>query len=355
MADILRKYVVDSGYDLFRDLMFKVTEDDPELAHQFFIEGAQLINEEFNLSKILLDNSANNLEIPFELSNAAGFNKNGDIPPNFLKYLGFNRVVVGTVTNDPWKGNEVSPRIWRYPQTESLINFLGQPGVGSKRVREILNSHGRIDIPLTISIINTPKKEGDAILRDLENTLIDLRHFGDIIELKESCPSLAHSTDEYQKAFKNRLEVITQNSYGKKIRVKVSPDLPIQRVFETLDVIQDYAGNGVSGIVGTNTTTKHDSIYIPNSPKKGGASGQAVQHLSRVIQEQFITEIRNRRLPLEYISVGGIDSADEAGYRIYLGASGIQLLTGLIFKGPRLVREIRNRLSPIDVDYTHKY
>ena len=203
--------------------------------------------------------------------------------------------------------------------------------------------------------MSTPKKKGEAILRDLEGTLFDTRFFGDIIELNESCPNAGHSTDEYQRAFAEKLNIVIINSYGKKIRVKISPDMPIQRVSETLDVILNYNPLAVSGIVGTGATTNHNQQYIPNSPGKGGASGKAVQHLSRVIQEQFITEIRNRNLPLEYISVGGIDSADEAGYRVYLGASGIQVLTGLIFKGPRVVREIRNRLSPIDIDYTHKY
>ncbi len=354
MADIIRKHIVDSGYDLFKNWIFKFTEEDPELAHDGFIESIQFLDES-NLAKLFFDNSSNRKEIPFEFSNAAGFNKNADIHPNFLKYLGFNRVVVGTVTHDPWKGNEPKPRIWRYPQTESLVNWLGLPGVGSKRVAENLAQYNKIDIPLTISIMSTPKKEGDAILKDLEGTLFDTRFFGDIIELNESCPNAGHSTDEYQRAFAERLNVVIINSYGKKIRVKISPDMGVQRVSETLEVISNYTPLAVSGIVGTNTTTNHNEQYISNSPGKGGASGKAVQHLSRILQEQFITEIRNRNLPLEYISVGGIDSADEAGYRVYLGASGIQIFTGLIFKGPKLVREIRNRLNPIDIDYTHKY
>ena len=93
--------------------------------------------------------------------------------------------------------------------------------------------------------------------------------------------------------------------------------------------MQDYISKGVSGVEGTNTTTQHDLRYIPNSPGKGGASGSAVRHLSVMMQEYFINEIKSRNLPLEYISVGGIDSGEEAGKRLELDASGIQILTGL--------------------------
>ena len=67
----------------------------------------------------------------------AGLNKNAEIPPSTMKYLGFDRVVIGTVTNDKWKGNP-KPRIARYPSTESLVNWMGLPGEGAEKIVERL-------------------------------------------------------------------------------------------------------------------------------------------------------------------------------------------------------------------------
>ncbi len=93
-----------------------------------------------------------------------------------------------------------------------------------------------------------------------------------------------------------------------------------------------------------------DSTYILNSPGKGGASGLGVRDLSRTVGEWFIEEIKNRKLPLKYISVGGIDSVDEVRHRLNQGACGVQIYTGLIYKGPKLVREIRESYRNYDLE-----
>ena len=85
-----------------------------------------------------------------KISNAAGFNKNADIAPSVLEALGFNRVVIGTVTHDKWKGNP-RPRMKRFPKTNSLVNWMGLPGHGSKRVAERLYDYDNQSVPLTIN------------------------------------------------------------------------------------------------------------------------------------------------------------------------------------------------------------
>src|SRR3989344_1898319 len=133
--------LVEDWYDRNRDSIFEKTKSDPEIAHEKFVKIARRADK-FSSSGLLLNNPANELITRVEISNAAGFNKNGTIPPSFLKYLGFDRVVVGTVTHDAWAGNPERPRIWRFPETESLVNFLGLPGVGSSQVARNLESFG---------------------------------------------------------------------------------------------------------------------------------------------------------------------------------------------------------------------
>ena len=338
----------DLGYDFFRNSLFYLTKKDPEVAHELFVSFGKAVSR-FGLDRLLLDNPTNrySLKEGVVVSNAAGLNKNGDIPPRFLKYLGFDRVVVGTVTNEAYDGKP-RPRMKRYPFTESLVNWMGLPGVGSKRVAENLERYFDYGIPTTVNVMSTPGKRGNEALEDIEGTVNDARQYTDRFELNISCPN-THSKggeldvrEEYQKSLSDMLGVVFSSRIAEQeVYVKVSPDMDRDDVCDILDVVKDF---NVSGITGTNTTTEHDPKYINPSLGKGGASGQAVKKFSFFTQELFMDEIEKRRMDLKYISVGGIDSGAEALRRVDLGACELQILTPLIFKGPKLLREIRERL-----------
>ena len=334
---------IDNSYNLLKSLIYSLTQENPEIAHDKFVETSIKLNS-IGLDKILLDSKLNLIDLPFELSNAAGFNKNGDIPPQFLQYLGFNRVVVGTVTNDEWNGN-LKPRTMRFPQTKSLINWMGLPGIGAKRVAENLESFGRSPIPVTINLMGTPGKSGDELLLDLESTMRYTAPYTTRFELNISCPN-THSSgtckmdarSEYQSQLSGMLDVLTREAYGRELYLKVSPDLDLDGVKEILNVITDY---NIDGITSTNTTTTHLPSLIPNSPGKGGASGRAVRDASRVVQDHFINEISKKGLNSKLIACGGIDSPDEVKVRLNKGATGIQIYTPLIFEGSKLLTDIR--------------
>ena len=127
------RWCIDNGYNAVKQLIFGLTRKDPQRAHEASIKFFNFLYKN-NLEWILGNNSK---RLSFELSNAAGFNKDGDIPPTTLRRLGFDRVVVGTVTADTWNGNP-RPTIKRYPQTNSLVNWQGLPGIGAKSVSDNL-------------------------------------------------------------------------------------------------------------------------------------------------------------------------------------------------------------------------
>lgn len=352
--NILRN-VIDLEYDRIRDKIFEETESDPEFAHEQFVRTARTIHK-FKLEKLFLDCSENYLNPGFEISNAAGFNKNGDIPPTFLKYLGFDRVVVGTVTGDSWEGN-LRPRIVRYPKTFSMVNWMGLPGVGSEEVAKNLESYEGCEIPITINLMSTPEKDGQSLLDDLEKTILTTKNlsFVDKYELNISCPNIHGASKkidarkEYMSKLDEMLSVVCDLSYYyQEIWEKVSPDQDIEGVRE---IIKTSRNHNVKGFVIGNTTTIHNPKFIdspPNSEGKGGASGNGVYERASNVQELFYREIIGQNLDYKIIACGGINSVDRALERTRYGGkviTGIQIFTPLIFEGPKLLRELRRPIT----------
>ena len=321
----------DSFYDLFRPFLFFISKNDPHRAHELFVEFSRIIHG-LKLERFLLDNETNYNKRKITLSNAAGFNKNGSISPLFLKYLGFDRVVIGTVTGERWKGNS-RPHILRLIESESLINWMGLPGIGASHVRRNLMKFQNSEIPITINIAPTPHKRGEDALRDLEKTVDALKIFScvDRFELNISCPNTEADRNNYHKELKSLINAvqISMNDY-QKLYIKLSPDLLEHEIDETISVIQAMH---VDGIVTTNTTTQH-------SYQKGGASGELLYERSFAIQKHFYERLKNTHVKI--VACGGINSLTRLNERINYGAQEIQIFTPLIFNGPRLLRELRD-------------
>lgn len=334
----------DEFYDLIKQPIFKFTARDPEQAHWAFTTFCQTLYH-LGLDKNFLDNTSNKQKAPWEISNAAGFNKNFKISPRTMKYLGFDRTVGGTVTADKWKGNP-KPRTRRFPETNSLVNWMGLPGIGARKVFKKLCGYGEGGTPLTINIMSTPGKEGRALCRDLEKTvsIMNCAPNVDRFELNISCPNTHRSRGgidartEYESQLKGMLDAVEGKIFrDKKLYVKVSPDLEERGVDEILRVCQDY---DIAGFTIANTTTNHDPRYIPNSPGKGGASGDAVYEVSLRVQKLFA-----ERTDKELIACGGVNSAAKAKEKCLIGNTNeIQIYTGIIFQGPKLLRELREAI-----------
>lgn len=339
------RFFFDNFYLSIKPIVFSNTKNDPETAHELFISFLRVLYDS-GLDKAILNNSTNRLKSSIELSNAGGFNRNAEIPPSTMKYLGFERVVIGTVTYDSWEGNQ-RPRIIRYSSSQSLVNWMWLPGEGAKVVAERLAGYKISDIPLTINIMSTPEKEGDALLKDLENTILTLRDNPSVdrFELNISCPNTRSSSrtidvrSEYQNQLENMLEVVENTILQhQSLYLKVSPDLNYKGVQEIFSVIKEH---NVKGITATNTTTKHNPNYITDSPGKGGASGDAVYDDSLRVQKLFMKTMISDDTPLEIIACGGINSIEKVEERITNGAKEIQIYTPIIFSGPKILREFR--------------
>lgn len=321
--------ILDSTYPLTKQLMFLMNENK---AHRFFTKFSQL-TVKLGLEKFLLDNPYNYYsDIP--ISNAAGFNKNGEIPIIFLEYLGFNRAVIGTVCAKSYYGNP-EPNIKRIKETESMINWMGLPGKGVQYISDQIKNHNS-KIPITINLAPTP--ESKNILDDLAMTIRYTKDIPNVdrYELNISCPNTDKIKD-YKSSLKDQLQVVqTEKRKSQEIYIKISPDLKEDEITAVLETISEHK---INGITCTNSTKFHDPKYIKNSPRKGGASGNALYEKSLNTQKKIYDKTKNSELKI--IACGGINSKERLTERVNAGASEIQIFTPLIFKGPKLIRELR--------------
>ncbi len=341
--EVLRNHF-DNLYDSLKPLVFELTDKDPGYAHSLFNYSLKLLWF-LNIDAFILDNPSNNIH-NVSISNAAGFNKNATIPSRTLRYLGFDRVVIGTVTYDDWPGNP-RPNIERYVSTKSMANWMGLPGIGAKRVAGNIDRYSNDNTPLTVNIMATPGKKGEKALMDIENTTLTLRSFSNVdrLELNISCPNTKDSSGgldarkEYQEHTDEMLYVVQSNKNARQdTYVKVSPDSTEEDV-EFL--VHLGVKHKITGFTAGNTTTFHDPRFIPKSPGKGGASGDAVYEASSRVQQLFVEKCKQSSLEFRIIACGGINSPQRAKERISAGASELQIFTPLVFEGPKLLEKLR--------------
>lgn len=333
--DVARK-AFDCFYEIIKPTVFFCTKNDPEKAHDIFAEFLRMLNC-LKLGNFLFDNSLNKIQTKIKISNAAGFNKNAEIPPQILGAIGFDRVVIGTVTADPWKGNP-RPRVVRYPKTQSMINWMGLPGEGAASVAGRLTKYVDCKIPITANIAPTPGKTGEEMLSDLMLTVKSFRDNPrvDRFELNISCPNTEDEhLDDLDPMLNSISPIIGQHQ---ELYLKISPDIGEGLADFILSTAKKYR---IHGFALTNTTTIHDPAFILNSPGKGGASGDALYDASRRVQKMFAEKIRAGAGPFKIIACGGINSPARVTERVGEGACEIQLYTPLIFSGTGLIRKLR--------------
>lgn len=246
-----------------------------------------------------------------DLAPAAGFDKEAQLPHTVLEALGFTRSTIGTITYEPWAGNP-RPRIWRHGAT--IVNHLGLPGSGAEAIARRLE---RGYLPMTISVAPTPGTRDPC--NDLLKTIQALRPYADRFELNLSCPN----TDPVGLEVYHAARGACDNLY-----VKLSPDMGGDALEGLVDAIDP------EGWVVSNTTRAH--LW-----GRGGGSGACLYARARAMHCR-LAQISS--LPI--VACGGIDSVARAQERVGIGdVQEVQLYTGLITRGPRLLSELRAYLA----------
>jgi len=333
-----------NGYERFvRPLLFSL---DAETAHHLtvaLLQRASRFDPALRMLRSLQPSpkpkTLFGLTFPNPIGLAAGLDKNGVALPAWAA-LGFGFIEIGTVTAKAQPGNP-KPRIFRLPEQQALINRLGFNNDGAdaiaRRLAALRESGPWPAVPVGINIGKSRTTPLEQATDDYLYSFRALRDFADYITLNISSPNTPGLRELQEPEKLSELLHAIGNEAGtapKPLFVKISPELSGTELKAILVVCEE---NGVSGIIATNTTLDHSSI-APQLDQAGGLSGAPLRDKSTALVREI-----NARSTIPVIASGGIFDAESAREKFQAGALLIQLYTGLIYRGPQLLREIMDR------------
>lgn len=287
------------------------------------------------------------LDFRTPLGLAAGVDKNSTAFTS-LAALGFGSVEVGTVTNQSQPGNP-RPRVWRLPDDRALLNSMGFPNDGaSKQARRLSRHRTKQVIGANIGKSRDVRLDEDVV-GDYREAARKLAPFAQYLALNVSSPNTpglrSMQTGEHLRALVSgvRAELESEGHTAIPILIKLGPDLSNEEIGEIADTAVEIA---VDGIIAVNTTTDYDSIStcrkaIAARGDRGGVSGRPLKQRSLEILE--LLHMRVGSMPL--ISVGGIETAEDAWERVLAGAALVQTHTGFVYGGPLWPRRLNRDLA----------
>jgi dihydroorotate dehydrogenase len=335
-------------YDLARALLFRL---EPETAHQLTLETLQRITR-YALGRRLVKRNlpgpcrVMGLDFPNPIGLAAGLDKNAEYL-DALGTLGFGFIEVGTVTPRPQPGNP-QPRIFRIPRARALINRMG---FNNRGVDYLLAQVGESRFQGVLGI-NIGKNVDTPLERAVDDYLTGLRRVyphAHYVTVNISSPNTPGLRDlQYGKSLNDLLEALKSEQarlageHGRYVPlvVKIAPDL---RPGEITDIGQTLLRHEIDGVIATNTTFSRAGVEnLPHGAETGGLSGRPLTDPATAIVSQ-LHAVLGDRLPI--IAAGGIMSGADARAKRAAGASLVQLYTGLIYRGPALVREVAAALA----------
>jgi len=275
---------------------------------------------------------------------AAGFDKNATAYEP-LAALGFGFVEVGTVTGQAQPGNP-KPRLFRLPADRALINRMGFNNLGASQVATHLTR--KRSVPIGVNIGKTKVVTEENAASDYVHSTRLLGPLADYLVVNVSSPNTPGlrnlQTVELLRPLLSAVKAeLAQISPRRPLLVKIAPDLNDADI----DAIADLALTlELDGIIATNTTISRAGLRSSAADVEacgaGGLSGAILKARSLAVLKRLFAKVGGR---LTLISVGGIETADDAWERIAAGASLIQIYTGFVYGGPLVVRSLQLGLA----------
>ncbi|MDA9111343.1 quinone-dependent dihydroorotate dehydrogenase [Flavicella sp.] len=336
---------------LIRPLLFSI---DPEKVHYFTfslirtlskIPGVPTLLKALYLNKDpRLERTLFGLTFKNPVGLAAGFDKNA-VLFNELADFGFGFVEIGTLTP---KGQEGNPkqRLFRLKDDQGLINRMGFNNDGVAAAI----SHLKKNKKKLIIGGNIGKNTGiplEQYTQDYCDTFCELHPYVDYFVLNVSCPNVGSHAKLQDKDYLLELigavqKINAEKPVQKPILLKIAPDLNSQQLDEIIELV---AETQIDGVIASNTSTNREGLKTPKNQLEtignGGLSGLPIKERSTATI-QYLAAHSNKAFPI--IGVGGIHSAKDALEKIDAGADLVQLYTGFVYEGPRLIKEINNAL-----------
>lgn len=283
-------------------------------------------------------------DAPFGL--AAGFDKNA-VAIKALGELGFSHIEIGTVTAIAQDGNE-KPRLFRLIADRALINRMGFNNQGAQVIAqrlEKLRAKNLKNLPVIgVNIGKSKVVDVDNAVHDYRQSAKLLAPHADYLAVNVSSPNTPGLRSlQSVEALEPILKAVIQESLGKPVLVKIAPDLANEDIAAVADLAIDL---GLAGVIATNTTIGRENLKT--DPEKvaqfgaGGLSGAPLKDRSLEVLRLLHARMNGKAA---IISVGGIETPEEAAERIANGATLVQGYSGWIYSGPLWARRINKSFT----------
>lgn len=325
---------------------------DPEIIHHFTFKGIKFIlkipgmkfiwKKRFVVENKQLERELFGIRFKNPVGLAAGFDKNG-LLFNELEYCGFGFIEVGTVTPKPQEGNP-KKRLFRLVEDEAIINRMGFNNEGVKALVQQLKKRNT-QIIIGGNIGKNKDTPNEKAVDDYIICFNELYPYVDYFVVNVSSPNTpnlrALQDKEPLTNLLNALKSLNQTKKTQRpILLKIAPDLTNEQLD---DIIEIVTSTKIDGVIATNTTISREGLRTKNVEEigAGGVSGKPLtQRSTEVIR--YLHDKSNGTIPI--IGVGGIHSPQDALEKIQAGASLVQIYTGFVYEGPKLVRKINEAI-----------
>ena len=340
------------NYETIKKIMFNF---EPETAHTIAEYGLKalpycpilnscMINRNF-VKDSMLSQDLFNTTFKNPIGLGAGFDKNATMI-KAMPAMGFGYTEIGTMTPKPQEGN-AKPRLFRFPEQESIQNAMGFNNHGAYKIIQNLKKVYPYSIPIGASIGKNKLTPEDKALDDYETLIRGFANISDYLAINISSPNTPNLRDLQNEEFIKAVFEMGKKITNKPILLKIAPDMEAETAITLCQTAIKY---GANGIIASNTT--QDYSLLPNPKDFGGISGAVLSDKAYELFKEIGRELHDKTT---LISVGGISDAKDAYRRIKAGATLIQILSGFIFKGPSMCKNINEELIKLlKADgYTH--
>ncbi|MDR2625434.1 MAG: quinone-dependent dihydroorotate dehydrogenase [Zoogloeaceae bacterium] len=336
-------------YALLRRALFLL---DAEKAHTLGLAGLSFTYA-CGLSRLLAEARVEDpvtvmgLDFPNRVGLAAGLDKNG-AHIDALAALGFGHIEAGTVTPRPQPGNP-RPRLFRLPKAQAVINRMGFNNAGvDALVANVRDSDfiGKSGKNVGILGVNIGKNADTPLEKAAEDYLFCLERVYAVahyVTLNISSPNTRNLRELQREAALDDLlgqlkaaqaRLAEQHGRYVPLALKIAPDVEDADITGIADAVRRHR---VDAVIATNTTVARAGVEkLAHGGETGGLSGAPLFRPSTTVLGKLAHALQNE-IPL--IGVGGILKGEDARAKMAAGASLVQLFTGFVYRGPKLIRE----------------
>ena len=318
---------------------------EPERAHDLAMQSLKMAHRSGLLSRLwptpsLSPTQCLGLKFLNPVGLAAGLDKNADYL-DALGALGFGHIEVGTVTPKPQPGND-RPRMFRLTRHQALINRMG---FNNRGVAHLVNNliNRRYQGIVGANIGKQKETSLDEACGDYRYCIERVFAHCDYITINISSPNTAnlralqdqgHLSELLTDLVALRDQLAKTSGQRTPMLIKIAPDWEDKALVQALGVIGQ---SGIDGLIATNTTIDHSTVKDElNGSESGGLSGKPLLTSANTILKRS-REVLGPQFPI--IGVGGITSGEDGAEKARLGADLVQIYTGLIYQGPKLIQE----------------